>query len=203
MDTWDWIVIGTIYFIVLYYFLTIRTVREKRLSKTYPVLVGFTFIALVEVNHYARLADYFAIPIVLLISGIIYFYLLRVHYNKLSIDTPAAYMSVYFACLLLMLLTSSSESRAYPEIFILAVMFASLYSGRKVTTGVSVMSIATIIFLYLNNPVAMQEWRIASTLVLLVALPQALAILYEKVVKDYSIDQTRLFKKKHKEKTYV
>lgn len=170
----------SMYFIIVYILFALKPGKEsKNRVNRHLLLVFLVMGAIPLIEMETAKVPYFLI-ILLVIGYLIHFYLKQVATDKLQLNTPLGYLVFYFASLFFILLYGGSSTAVFPEIFIVAVLFASANTGRKVSLGVAFLSVFTISLLFLDQPIPSKLHQVMLTSVVLLGMVFIIGMTYKR-----------------------
>jgi hypothetical protein len=185
MNILPYIIQILIYLFVIYHLFSIKASYEHRQRINEHLLIAIIVLSLLAlkgeyVKNVIGTATYLAV-----VGAGMWYFLLQLRKDELSVHTPIGYLSFYFLILFIVLITGNSLSILFPEVFILAVLFGMVNAGRKISFAISLMTATTIGLLYLHDPVStVMLSRVSVTIVLLIVIPQIAGYVYKKRIDD-------------------
>jgi hypothetical protein len=173
-----------IYLFTIYFLLSVNITNGYRQQMNDYLLLILSIVSVLSLKNTHHDHIYVVAIAMFILLSILFYFLQKVKNDRFALHTPLGYLSFYFSILVLVLLSGSSLSLLFPEIFLLAVLFATTNAGRKISFGVALMGATTIGLLYLHNPVASgMLYRVCVTISFMIAIPQVVGLIYKKKIE--------------------
>ncbi|WP_202079374.1 hypothetical protein [Caldalkalibacillus salinus] len=151
--------------------------RDRVNQVMLAVLVIFSFIALMLVPRHMLL---YALLLVVVLLGLLTYFLHQVGEQHVLIDHPVAYLAFYFPVIILVMISGQATSPLFPEAFVLPVIYITIHVGRRISYGVVMISTVTVLLLLLHRDVGDVVMRAVVTVAVMIMLPQLYYIVYQR-----------------------
>lgn len=159
-----------------------KSIEEIKFKLNQSLVLGLFILSILALSNELKHPIYAALSIVGICFAL-WFFVQQSKAESIDIHTPAGYLAFYFGVLGIVFVTGKIDSFLFPEGFIFATLFTSINAGRKVSTGVSIMSSLTIVFLILHYKGYFEPnttIRVLVTCLILLILPQVMGFFYRR-----------------------